>query len=97
MPELLSEEQVAAAVERLPAWRSESDSLVRSAEAATFAAGIALVDRVALVADEMNHHPDIDIRWTTITFRLSSHSVGGVTDDDVRLAERIDRLVDEDR
>jgi 4a-hydroxytetrahydrobiopterin dehydratase len=40
----------------------------------------------------MDHHPDIDIRWTTITFRLSTHSEGGLTDNDLRLAAEIDRL-----
>ncbi|MGI8994559.1 MAG: 4a-hydroxytetrahydrobiopterin dehydratase [Nocardioidaceae bacterium] len=44
------------------------------------------------MADERDHHPDIDIRYTTVTFRLSTHSEGGITDNDVQLARAIDRL-----
>jgi len=61
-------------------------------KADTFMAGIALVSAVAGVAEERNHHPDIDIRWTTITFTLSTHSMGGLTGFDLRLAADIDRL-----
>ena len=46
--------------------------------------------RVAEIAEEMNHHPDMDIRWRTVTFSLATHSVGGVTQLDVELAHRID-------
>jgi 4a-hydroxytetrahydrobiopterin dehydratase len=51
------------------------------------------VDRVAKVAEEMDHHPDIDIRWRTLTFRCSTHSAGGVTTRDIALANRIDRIL----
>src|SRR6185437_12194889 len=51
-----------------------------------------LVDKVAEAADAMDHHPDIDIRWTTITFACASHSDGGVTAADIRLAHRINEL-----
>jgi 4a-hydroxytetrahydrobiopterin dehydratase len=44
---------------------------------------------VALEAEEMDHHPDIDIRWRTVTFVVSTHSEGGVTQLDVELAHRI--------
>jgi 4a-hydroxytetrahydrobiopterin dehydratase len=47
------------------------------------------VDEVALEAEEMNHHPDIDIRWRTVHFALSTHSEGGLTQLDVELAHRI--------
>ena len=45
------------------------------------------------MAEELDHHPDIDIRWRTLTFRLSTHSAGGVTHRDVELARRIDDIV----
>jgi 4a-hydroxytetrahydrobiopterin dehydratase len=56
-------------------------------------AAIAVVDRVAEVAEEMDHHPDIDIRWRTLTFRCVTHSAGGVTTRDIALANRIDRIL----
>jgi 4a-hydroxytetrahydrobiopterin dehydratase len=52
-----------------------------------------VVDRVAEVAEEMDHHPDIDIRWRTLTFRCVTHSAGGVTTRDIALANRIDRIL----
>ena len=48
----------------------------------------------AALADEIDHHPDIDIRWTTVTFALSTHSAGGVTERDLELARRIDEIVE---
>jgi 4a-hydroxytetrahydrobiopterin dehydratase len=92
MAELLSNTEIEEALGgTLSAWTRDGDTLVRDVTADTFAGGIALVDEVAKVADERNHHPDIDIRWTTITFRLSSHSDGGITASDLDLAAEIDR------
>ncbi len=93
MADLLTPEEIEAALQAdLPAWRVEGDSLVRDVEADSFLAGIRLVDAVAEAAEERDHHPDIDIRWTTVTFRLSSHSDGGLTLKDVDLAAEIDHL-----
>jgi 4a-hydroxytetrahydrobiopterin dehydratase len=89
---LTGEELDEALRTRLTGWHVDDGVLVRSIEAANFPAGIRLVDAVAQAAEERNHHPDIDIRWTTITFRLSTHSEGGLTDKDVDLAGEIDRL-----
>jgi 4a-hydroxytetrahydrobiopterin dehydratase len=58
-----------------------------------FPAAIAVVDRVAEVAEEMDHHPDMDIRWNTLTFSNVTHAMGGVTELDVTLARRINEIV----
>jgi 4a-hydroxytetrahydrobiopterin dehydratase len=93
MPEVLSAEAVdRLVVSELTGWSREGDTLVRAFESESFARGIRLVDAVAVVADELDHHPDIDIRWTTVTFRLSTHSAGGITGNDVELAKRIDTV-----
>jgi len=57
-----------------------------------FASAVALLDEVAVVADDLNHHPDVQLGWGRIAFELSSHDVGGVTSRDVELARRIDAL-----
>jgi len=76
-----------------PEWqRTDAPALRRDVQAPSFLAGIQLVDDVAQAAEAMDHHPDIDIRWRTVTFTLSTHSVGGLTELDLRLAERIDQL-----
>jgi 4a-hydroxytetrahydrobiopterin dehydratase len=91
--ELLTQEEIDRALEReLPQWQQEGDALTRSIEAPSFMEGIRLVHQVAEVAEDLNHHPDIDIRWTTVTFTLSTHSAGGLTAKDLRLAADIDRL-----
>jgi 4a-hydroxytetrahydrobiopterin dehydratase len=96
MPDVLAHDEVDRLLEsELNGWSREADTLVRAIESETFALGIRLVDAVAVVADEVDHHPDMDIRWTTVTFRLSTHSSGGITDKDIKLAKRIDALADQ--
>jgi 4a-hydroxytetrahydrobiopterin dehydratase len=92
MSDVLSDDAVAAALADRPEWSREGDEITRTVTAPTFAAGIRLVDAVAARADELNHHPDIDIRWTAVTFRLSTHSAGGLTGNDFQLAAVIDDL-----
>lgn len=93
MTELLSQEEIDRALsQELPDWRQEGESITRSVTAATFLDGIGLVQQVAQVAEDLDHHPDIDIRWTTVRFTLSTHSAGGLTSKDLRLAGDIDRL-----
>ena len=77
----------------LKQWTQDGDSLVRTVEAPSFLEAIDGVRRVAEVAEEADHHPDIDIRWRTLTFRLSTHSEGGITAKDLELAAQIDGLV----
>ncbi|GAB2594935.1 4a-hydroxytetrahydrobiopterin dehydratase [Kribbella endophytica] len=91
MAELLTDDQINAAIrDHLPEWKVQDNALVRSVKKDSFLDGIRLVATVAQLAESMNHHPDIDIRYTTITFHVSSHDAGGITDDDLVLARHID-------
>lgn len=92
MAELLNESDITAALADLPNWARDADSLTRTIECPDFPAAIALVDRLAEAAEAANHHPDIDIRWRTVTLTLSSHSDGGITSKDTSLAHQIDDL-----
>ena len=92
MADLLSSDEVAAALTHLTGWSGDPSGIERSIQAPTFLAGIGLVDAVAEAAEAADHHPDIDIRWRTVTFRLSTHSAGGVTQKDIDLAKQIDEL-----
>ncbi|SHN33770.1 4a-hydroxytetrahydrobiopterin dehydratase [Cryptosporangium aurantiacum] len=89
----LSADEVTAGLAKLPEWSGDTSGIRRTVEAASFPAAIALVDRVAVVAEQRDHHPDIDIRWRKVTFTLSTHSAGGVTRKDLDLASEIDTLV----
>ena len=89
MSELLDQGAIDAALSGLDGWTGGPDGITRTAELPSFPAAIAVVDRVAQAAEEADHHPDIDIRWRTLTFRCSTHSAGGVTELDVLLAAAI--------
>lgn len=95
MADLLTEDEVTTALATLDSWTwaGGSSGLVRTAKLPTFLTAIAVVDRVAVVAEQMDHHPDIDIRWRTLTFTCATHSKGGVTDLDIRLATQIDEII----
>ena len=93
MADLLDDTAVDAALRDLPGWEREGDALVRTTEHPDFPAAISVVDRVAVIAEERDHHPDIDIRWRTLTFRCVTHAAGGVTTRDIALANRIDRIL----
>lgn len=93
MADLLDDAAIASALDGLDGWEREGDALVRTAKLPDFPTAITVVDRVAEIAEEREHHPDIDIRWRTLTFRLSTHSKGGITDLDVALAGAISEQV----
>jgi 4a-hydroxytetrahydrobiopterin dehydratase len=92
MAELLDTQQVNEWLDNHPHWRRQGESIVREIEADSFLTGIDLVGRVAEPAEAADHHPDIDIRWRTLTFTLSTHSAGGITRADLDLADTIDSL-----
>ena len=72
-------------------WRQEDESLIRDYEFEDFAAAMAFVNRVADAAEEANHHPDILVHgWNKVRLTLTTHSEGGLTDNDHAMAERID-------
>jgi 4a-hydroxytetrahydrobiopterin dehydratase len=90
---LLEQDEVDRALaDDLPDWEQDGKAIAREVEVPSFVDGITLVQQVADVAEDMDHHPDIDIRYTTLTFTLSTHSEGGLTRNDLDLAARIDRL-----
>lgn len=90
---VLSDEQVAAAVATLDGWEHTGGALRRSVTFPSFLEGIDAVRTVAELADRADHHPDIDIRWRTVTFTLVTHSAGGITDKDVALAGQINNAL----
>jgi 4a-hydroxytetrahydrobiopterin dehydratase len=79
---------------RLPRWTVADGSLRRTVEAPDFPSAIAWVVAIADAAEELDHHPDIDIRWRRLHLLLTTHDSGGITERDVDLAMRIDAIVD---
>ena len=88
----LAEQELTAALEERTNWSIEEDMLTRTYEFADFVAAIAFVDQVAAAAEEAQHHPDIDIRYNRVRITLTTHDDGGISDKDLQLADRLDRL-----
>lgn len=75
------------------AWEREGDELKKVHKERDFAGALDFVNRVGAVAESANHHPDFEIKWNTVTLRLSTHSAGGITNADLELAKQIDALL----
>lgn len=92
--EPLSMDAVEHLLQKLDGWYVEGDSIRRIYEAEDFRGAIHLVNVVAVLAESARHHPDIDIRWRTVTFTLSTHDAGGkVTVADLELAAQINAAI----
>lgn len=90
--DLLSDEEITAALAGLAGWTRVGDSITASVELADFRAAMLYAGAVAYLAEAANHHPDILIQWNRVTLTLSTHSAGGLTGADTALAERISGL-----
>jgi 4a-hydroxytetrahydrobiopterin dehydratase len=93
MPSLLSPDELTAALADLPGvhWSEQASEgqLVIQTQSTGFPEAVALINDVAAAAEQLGHHPDIDLRWNTVSFILSTHSEGGITALDVGLAQKI--------
>lgn len=90
--EKLSAEEIARKTAELPRWRYEQNALSRSLRFREFMRAIDFINRVAQLAEALDHHPDLHLSYTRLTLACSTHSAGGVTDKDFELAREIDRL-----
>lgn len=89
----LSDIEIQRALGRLSGWARKGATLIKRVEFPTFTAGIAFLVRVASLAEMLQHHPDIDIRYTRVQFVLTTHDAGGITAKDLELAAAIDALL----
>ncbi|HET7371897.1 MAG TPA: 4a-hydroxytetrahydrobiopterin dehydratase [Gemmatimonadaceae bacterium] len=93
MRQPLSDLEIQRALGSLAGWTRRGDTLTKTFSFDRFPDGIAFVDRVAKIAEDMNHHPDIDIRYTKVAMTLSTHDAGGITQSDLDLAGRIESVL----
>jgi 4a-hydroxytetrahydrobiopterin dehydratase len=91
VPRLLKDSEIRSRLKRLEGWKHEGNFITKTFEFKRFMDGIAFLNGVAEVAEEQEHHPDIHVRYTTITLSVQTHSEGGVTEWDLELAEAIER------
>src|SRR5690349_604607 len=79
----------------VPGWRALAAGLHITVATADFATALALVDRIGAIAEEQQHHPDLDLRWGRVHVVTASHDAGGITDRDVRLATSVNEVLAE--
>ena len=89
----LSSDEVAAALSGLPLWSGDADGLRRTVDLLSSPDAVAAIVRIGFLAEQMDHHPDVDLRWRRLHLTLVSHSAGGVSELDLELARRIDALL----
>ena len=92
MAELIKADDLKNRLKKIPEWELEKKHIERTFEFDEFSESIDFVNSVAEVAEDEEHHPDIDIRFNKVRLVLSTHSKGGLTDLDFSLAERLDTL-----
>jgi len=93
VPKLLSDPEIRGRLKQLKGWSFDGEFITKSFEFRRFMDGVEFVNRVAAVAEKEEHHPDIHVRYTTVTLSLRTHSEGGVTDWDLDLADAIERAL----
>ena len=92
----LKQDEIDSGLARLDSgWTGSADELRRSIEFAGFLTAVDFISRLAPRAEEMDHHPDIDLRWRRVDLTLATHSEGGVTAKDLELAAVVDQVAAE--
>jgi len=82
--------EIQGALASLPGWAVEGGALVKQFALPSFRAGVELVNTLASLAEQADHHPDLDIRYDKVRVALVTHSQGGITEKDLQMAQRIE-------
>lgn len=94
MSDLLDEDELSNVLKKCPEWDYEKNYITRTIEFEEFMEGIDFVSTVGEISDEAQHHPELRLKGTKVVIILTTEEVGGVSDADIELAQRIDNLVD---
>ena len=89
---LLPEAEIASALAALPGWTRAGAEIEKTFERESFADAIAFVVRIGFLAEAADHHPDLDVRWRRVRVALTTHDSGGLTANDVDLANQIEKV-----
>ena len=88
----LSDSEISSRLEELDGWEREGDAISKSYDRGDFVGSVDFVKAIVEPAEEMGHHPDLEISWSTVRVKITTHSAGGLTANDFELAKRIDQL-----
>jgi len=89
---IISPEEIVSAVERLDDWEERNGKLARTYVFADFVEAIGFMMRVAIWAEQLNHHPEWHNVYRTVKVELVTHDVGGITEHDISLAAKMNEL-----
>jgi 4a-hydroxytetrahydrobiopterin dehydratase len=89
---LLGDNEIEAKLAALEGWERRDDAIAKDFDRGDFVGSVRFVDSLVAPAEEMGHHPDLEISWSTVTVTISTHSEGGLTAADFELATKIDAL-----
>jgi 4a-hydroxytetrahydrobiopterin dehydratase len=88
----LSDEEIEQRLTDREGWERSGDAIVKQFDNGDFKGSVEFVNRLTPEAEEMDHHPDLEISWKTVTVTITTHSEGGLTEGDFELARRIEAL-----
>ncbi len=88
----LSDAEIDERLAGLDGWQRSGDSIVKQFDNGDFKGSVDFVNRLTPEAEDMNHHPDLEISWNKVTVSISTHSEGGLTEGDFELARRVDSV-----
>ncbi len=89
---LLGNAEIEARLAELDGWERRGEAIAKSFDRGDFVGSVGFVDSLVAPAEEMGHHPDLEISWSTVTVTISTHSEGGLTAADFELAAKVDAL-----
>lgn len=89
----LSPQSISSYLDQHPAWTTKNNQLHRQIEFTSYMNGIEFVNRVAELAEEANHHPDILVLWQKVDISLTTHDAGGITQVDLDFADRLESIL----
>jgi 4a-hydroxytetrahydrobiopterin dehydratase len=92
MADLLPDEEIEAKLGELDGWAREGDAITKTFDHDDFVGSVEFVRRLTTPAEEMNHHPDLEISWSKVRVSITNHAAGGLTNADFELAAKIDDL-----
>jgi 4a-hydroxytetrahydrobiopterin dehydratase len=86
----LSDQEIEQALTECDGWSRDGDAIVKDFDRGDFAGSVDFVNAIAPSAEEMNHHPDLEISWSKVKVKITTHSEGGLTGNDFELARKVD-------
>jgi 4a-hydroxytetrahydrobiopterin dehydratase len=89
---LLSDSDIEQRLSDLDGWSRDGDAIAKTFENGDFVGSVKFVDRLVEPAEEMGHHPDLELSWDKVKVTITNHSEGGLTENDFELAAKIDAL-----